>query len=406
MAENVVNTNNSMKPVYWLAVGMFAIGTESFMIVPLLPRMSADLSVSLVEVGMLVTVFTLTLALSSPILTTLLGNLNRRKLLIIALAAFDVANGFAWASSNYWQLLTARILLALSAGLYTPNANALAGSIVPPAQRGRAISIVNTGLTFAVAFGLPLGSLIGQTFGWRMTFLGVGLISLLAIIGLLVGIHSKAGDHMKVASLGDRLQVAGQPNILIALLITLMWAAGAYVLWTYFAPYLTQTIGAGGQEISAVVFLWGISAATGVILGGHLSDRFGHRAVMVPLLSLLLLTLLTFSGSALFLTQREAIVPVGISVFLWGIAGWGFYPAQLSRLVGLAGHAHAPVALSLNTSSMYLGFSIGASVGSLVMLHGSVADLGWPGAIFEVVALLLLLSATRGETRSMIVQNP
>ncbi|WP_341487600.1 MFS transporter [Pararhizobium sp. A13] len=396
--------SGSFKPIYFLALGTFAIGTEGFMIVPLLPKMSADLSVPIAAVGSLVTIFTLTLAISSPILTTLTGSLNRRKLLIWSMLAFAAANLVAWASRDYWGIMVARILLALAAGLYTPNANALAGAIVSPEKRGRALSIVNGGITLAIALGLPLGSLIGDAFGWRMTFLGVGLLSLIAVAGLVFGLHKGVGDHMKVASFGERVAVAGNPQILVALLVTFIWAAGAYTAWTYIAPYLTSTIGASSNGISAIVSVWGLSAAAGVFGGGALNDRVGANAVMAPALTLLAMAFLTLSASAYFLTPGEAIAPVVVAVIVWGLTAWGFFPSQISRLIGIGGHQLAPIVLSLNASFMYAGFAAGAALGSVVISNGSVVNLGWVAAAVEVVALGLLVATTREASRAQSVQ--
>lgn len=395
----------SLRPVIFLALGTFAIGTESFMIAPLLPKMSADLAVPIAAVGSLVTIFTLTLAVSSPILTALTGSLNRRKLLIWSILAFAAGNFVAWSSRDYWGIMIARILLALAAGMYTPNANALAGAIVAPERRGRALSIVNGGMTLAIVLGLPLGSLIGDAFGWRMTFFGVGVMSLIAVSGLMFGLHKGVGDHLKVASLQERLAVIRNPQILLALAVTFLWATGAYTAYTFIAPYLTQTIGASSNVISAVVALWGLSAAAGVFAGGWLSDRVGANATMVPALSLLAMAFLTLSASAFLLTPGEAIVPVAAAVVVWGLMAWGFYPPLILRLIGLAGHQNAPIILSMNASFMYAGFAAGSAVGSIVISRSSVANLGWVAAVFEMLALGLLVATTREAGRKQAVQS-
>jgi len=178
---------HSMARLYWLALGTFAIGTEGFMIAPLLPDLAHDLSVSLVSAGQLVTVFALTYALSSPILTALTGDIDRRRLLIASMLAFAAANFVAWSAHGYPALLAARILLAVAAGLYVPNANALASAIVEPSRRGTALSIVTGGTSVAVALGVPLGALVGDCFGWRVNFAAVGALALIATVGLLSG---------------------------------------------------------------------------------------------------------------------------------------------------------------------------------------------------------------------------
>jgi predicted MFS family arabinose efflux permease len=388
-------SSSSMTPIYWMALGTFAIGTEGYMIAPLLPKITADLSVSLSMAGQLVTVFALALALSSPVLTALTGNFNRRWLLILSMVVFTLGNVAAWASTSYSELMGARILLAIAAGLYAPNASALAGALVPPDKRGAALAIVQGGMTIAIVLGLPAGAMIGDRLGWRTTFLGVGALAAMATAGLIFGLHRGVGDHMPAATLNDRIEVARRPAVLLALLVTTAWAAGAYTVWTYIAPYLTATVGLDGPHISGVVFLWGVAAAIGILGGGLLNDRFGSRSVTLPALFLLALAFVTLSLIAGILSQTQALVPVLVTTVVWGLSGWGFYPAHQARLIGIGGHKVAPIVLSLNTSFMFLGFSAGAALGSIVLADGSVADLGWVGASFEIAALLLAFRTSR-----------
>ncbi len=175
-------TPRSMARLYWLALGTFAIGTEGFMIAPLLPDLARDLSVSLASAGQLVTVFALTYALSSPVLTALTGDFDRRRLLIASMLAFAAANFVALSAHSYSGLLAARILLAVAAGLYVPNANALASALVEASHRGTALSIVTGGTSVAVALGVPLGALVGDHFGWRVNFAAVGVLALIRFI--------------------------------------------------------------------------------------------------------------------------------------------------------------------------------------------------------------------------------
>lgn len=401
--SNVPVNSSSTAPIYWMALGTFAIGTESFMIAPLLPKLAADLSVSVSAAGQLVTAFTLALALSSPALTAVTGNFNRRKLLILSMVVFMLGNIVAWASTEYTQVMGARILLALAAGLYSPNASALAGTLVPPEKRGRALAIINGGMTIAIVLGLPLGAMIGDRLGWRTTFLGVGVLAAMATAGLIFGLRRGVGDHMPVTTLRERIEVARRPAVLLALLVTATWAVGAYTVWTYIAPYLTATVGLDGPQISGVAFLWGIAAAIGIFGGGHLNDKIGSRSVMLPALSFLALAFVTLSLSARFLSQTQALLPVLGAVVVWGLTAWGFFPAQQARLIGIGGHKVAPVVLSLNMTFMYAGFSVGAALGSVVLAHGSVANLGWVGAFFEIVALLFAFVTSRSRVTQPIV---
>jgi predicted MFS family arabinose efflux permease len=398
LVRSASTVTNSTTPIYWLALGTFAIGTEGFMIAPLLPGMAADLRVSVWAVGQLVTVFALAYAISSPILTALTGSIDRRKLLMLSMTAFALANVVAWAARDYWWVMGARTLLALAAGLYVPNANALAGALVAPERRGRALAIVNGGTTVAVAFGVPLGAAIGDRLGWRATFASVGVMAALATAGLSFGLHRRVGRVMSVVSLRERFAVAQRPEVLLALLVTTLWATGAYTVYTYIALLVNSATGLKGPGISAVLFLWGVSAAAGVFTGGYLNDRLGSRSVMIPALVALALAFASLSATAALLPPRSAIVPVLGAIVVWGIAAWSFFPSQQARLIEIAGPAVAPIVLSLNASFMFTGFSAGAALGSLTVACSSVAYLGWVGAACEVAALLFLVATTRNST--------
>jgi predicted MFS family arabinose efflux permease len=381
-------------PLYWLALGAFAVGTEGFMIAAILPKIAGDLAVSITTAGQLVTIFSLSYALSSPILTALTGAIDRRGLLIFSMIFFAVANLVAASVPNYWSLAAARVVLAFSAGLYVPNANALAGALVPPERRGRAIAIINGGITVAIALGVPLGAVIGNAVGWRMTFVGVAILSAVAAAGLATGLPRGIGAGMTTATLGERIKVLGQPGVLTTLLTTTLWAIGGYTVYTYIAPVLALTTGLAGGKVGYILFLWGASAGVGLVIGGTLTDKIGANFTVGVALPLTAAALISFSASALWLAPGTALVPVLLAVALWGMAHWGFWPGQQSRLIAIAGLKVASVALSLNASFMYLGFSLGAMLGSFTLLNGSVADLGWVGGS-SILASLALFLATR-----------
>jgi predicted MFS family arabinose efflux permease len=384
----------SMAPLLWLALGTFAVGTEGFMIAPLLPDIASDLSVDVNKAGLLVTVFALAYAISSPILTTLTARAHRQRLLIVCMTGFSVANVIAWSSGTYGGLMTARVLIALAAGLYVPSANALASTIVSPGQRGRALAVINAGTTTALVFGLPIGQMIGARLGWRMTFAGVALLALFATVGLIFGLPRSVGSALPIAAWRERLVVARQPAVLLALLVTTLWATGAYTVYTYFAVYLKVVMGISGTHLSLVFLLWGVCAAVGVFTGGGLNDRLGARRVILPSLAFLGLAFLGLSVAGA-LSQDYAIVLVFLCVVAWGIAAWAFFPVQQARLIGIAGLKAAPIVLSLNASFMFIGFSLGSAIGSVTISVAAPADLGWVGALFEFAALLLVFAGRR-----------
>ncbi|MGY8526010.1 MFS transporter [Paracidovorax citrulli] len=367
--------NGSLVIAAFFALGTFAIGTEGFMIAPLLPRMAEDFGMSISATASLVIAFTLALSISAPVTTVLTGRFNRRDTLIAAMAAFTVANLIAALSTGFATLIASRLLMAVAAGLYVPNANALAGAAVAPNRRGRALAIVSGGMTIAIALGLPLGSVIGQAFGWRATFLTVTAMGAVAILGIALGVDRQAGAEMRVASIGERLTVVTQRDIRGLLAVTLLWSIAAYCAYPYIAPYLASVLGFGDRGVGATVSLWGVFAALGVMTGGTLNDRFGSpRVVRVSLL--LLAGSFWMLAVCAFLAPGAALLPVLAAIAIWGFSVWSFFPAQMARLIGAGSPQQASVSLSLNTSTMYLGFSIGSAIGAGILGTGALWAIG------------------------------
>lgn len=378
----------SLLPPAFLALGTFAIGTEGFMIAPLLPTIADDLGMSLSATATLVVVFTLVLAVSSPISTVLTASLRRRDTLLLAMAIFTAGNLIAALSSSFATLMLARVMMAVAAGLYIPGANSLAGIIVPASKRGRALAIVSGGMTIAIALGLPLGAIVGHAFGWQTTFLAVAVMGLVAIAGIGLGVRSDAGLGIAVASLKQRLGVVRRPAILRLLAVSLFWAIGAFTAYPYIAPYLKAVLDFGANGISATVSMWGLAAAIGVTVGGTLNDRFGSNRVVLSSLIALSISFAALAVATL-LAPAEALVVALLAIAAWGFSVWSLFPAQMARLIAAGPVSEASVALALNTSTMYLGFSIGSAIGAGIIGIGAVWAIGAMAALAELVAMML-----------------
>jgi predicted MFS family arabinose efflux permease len=379
--------------LYTLALGTFAVGTEGFMIAAILPSIAGSLKISIQAAGQLVTIFALTYAVSSPLLTALTAGWPRRRLLILSLAGFVVANLLAAAAQGFWSLAAARVLLAFTAGLYVPNANAVASALAPAAYRGRALAIVNGGITTAVALGVPAGALVGAHFGWRATFLGVAALSSVGVLILAMRLPREIPAGAP-ASVKARMAVIATPGVFPTLATTTLWATAAYTVYTYVTPFLGAAADLTSEGAGLVLMLLGVCAIGGVTLGGYANDRFGTRRAQAVALPVSALSFAGLSGAALFWAPH-ALIPILVLMALWGLSAWGFFPPQQARLVGIAGPAHTAVALSLNASFMYLGFSLGAILGSVVILLTSVVWIGVAGAMSMVCAITLSAFAWR-----------
>jgi predicted MFS family arabinose efflux permease len=373
--------------VFWLAVAAFAIGTESFVIAGLLPVIAADMQISVAATGQLVTVYALAYAVGSPILAVTLNNLDRRNVLILALCCFIAGNLLAVAAATFVMLMVSRMLMALGAGLCMPTAIGVAVAIAPPERRGRAVALVTSGITVATVVGVPLGSLIGNAFGWRATFGLVAVLGAVALAGLLFGLPR--GLPRTTATLGQRLAVARHGAVLYALATTTLWAIGGFTVFTYLSVPL-RGLGFNASDISFALLIFGSGAAIGNMLGGILADRIGSVPTATLGLAGMAMALILQSIVLKFATLEQARYILLLLLFCWGIAGWTFYPAQVASIMRIDPQASI-IALSLNASAMYLGFAIGGATGGIVLSVWGPSDLGWIGGCSVAAALAVLL---------------
>ena len=375
--------------LFWLTLGAFAIGAEGFVISTLLPSISADTGVTLVQGGYLVLAFALAYALGGPVLASITGHRDRRNVLSASMLVFALGNVIAGLAHSYDQLLVARVLMALAAGLYAATAQATAVAISEPHHRARAISVIVGGTTVAVAFGAPLGALIAGHWGWRGTFWtisAVGLASAAAIFSMV-----PAGLQGPKLPLQTRLAVVARPGMVPLLLTTLLALTGSFAVFTYIAPLATGVVGVSTSLLPAVLLAFGIGAAIGNYAGGQIADRLGATRSATGSLLLLAVVLVSVPLLQHLPPQIEVGGFLGFMV-VWGVLGWSLPPAQASRVIKLAPDV-APLALSLNASALYLGVALGSVVGGEVISHAPPVDLGWVGALFALAAFGLVTLA-------------
>jgi multidrug resistance protein len=385
---------NTMNPrLFLLALGTFAASTEAFMIAGILQPIARDLNVSVFSAGQFVTVFSLAYAIGSPVLATLTGRWERRKLLSIAMLIFAIGNLLCGLSHDYATFMVGRVIASVGAAMFVPAASTTASALVKPEQRGRALAIVIGGQTVALATGVPFGSWMAQAFHWQASFWLVSLIAFAA--GLLIRFLFPVVTPQAVPSLQERVKVAAQPKIGYALLITLLWSFGAFTFYTYVSNVFIH-LGASERTLTLVLLIWGIASFFGSSLGGYASDRIGAGRTLSMVLtgSLMMLTGLSVLSSIPHFGGTIGIATAIMAVY--GLNVWAFMPAQQSRLVMLGGPA-AGIVISLNASAIYLGSAGGAFTGGLLVNHSLVPILGFVGALGMLLAILAYLKSRTRE---------
>lgn len=374
----------------WLALGTFAIGVEGFVIATLLPGIAADNGVSISQAGYLVFGYAIAYAIGAPVLSAMTGRFDRRALLSVTAVVFGFGALLAALAQGYGMLLAARVVIAACAGLYAATAQATAVTLAPVERRARAVSVVVAGTTMAVALGAPIGAFISGGFGWRGTYFAISAVGFLTAIAIWFMLP--AGIKGDRRSLSERLAVLAVPGIVPALLTILLYMAGPFAAFVYLGPLTTKLMGLDGSLLPFVMLAFGVGAAIGNTLGGQLSDRVGANRTLVIAMVANVVALVLLSGIPAL--PRPVVGPVYFGfMFVWGVAGWMFPPAQVSRIVSLAPNS-APLALSLNASCLYLGTALGAVVGGQVIEHLELNELGLIAAGFPLLALIVF-AATR-----------
>lgn len=376
--------------IYMLAVVSFLVGTSEFIIAGILDKVAADIGVPVSAAGQLITVFSLAYAFGTPILMAATARLERRKLLLYSLGVFVVGNGMAVVLPGFEFLIVSRIILALSTGVFVVTALTVASKLAPPERQGRAIATLVMGFSTALIVGVPLGRVVASVYDWKMTFAGIGVLGILAILAVSWTIPQTDGEEP--VPLRKQLALMKEPRIAVALLVTFFWISGYSIAYTYISPFLLTVTGMSEQGVSAGLFAFGIASLIGSKLGGYGTDKWGvPRTLIGGMLlhaaSLILLSLAAHSSAAVF--------PL---LMLWAFSAWSSGPTQQYYLMTLAPEASG-IMLSLNSSVLQLAMAAGAGIGGVVVQQASLTSISWIGAAGVVVAAVTAATSL-GITRS------
>lgn len=367
------------RPLLTLTAGMFALGTDTFVIAGILDQVASSLGATVAGTAQMVTLYALSYAILSPVIAATTANWPRRRLLLSGLAIFTLGNLLTATGTSLALVLASRVIAGMGAAMYSPTATAVAASLVPPAQRGRALSIVVAGLSGATALGAPLGTALGGLAGWRATMAFVTLIGALA--ALLIWRFMPAVASPPATTLRQRLAPLRDGRVVPVLLTTLIAYAGFFCVYTYIGPVFARATGGHANGLALLLLIWGVAATVGNLVAGALSDHYGSRFTINAALAVAALNFLALPWTA------ASFAMATVAIIVWGLCGWGLLVPQQHRLIGLS-PAAAPVLLGLNAAAMYIGISAAALAGGAVMTWVGPGGIGYAGALLVAAGLV------------------
>ena len=338
-----------------LALGMFALGTDTFVVAGVLPQIARAFDVDIGIAGQLTTLYAIAYALLAPTVAALAANVPRKQLMLAGLAVFVLANLATALAPTFTVALVSRAFAGLGAAMYAPTATGTGAAIVAPDRRGQALAIIVAGLTAATALGSPMGTVIGGLGDWRWTMYFVSTLGMAAAVG--IALLLKDLPLPAKVGLGARLAPLQDARVGWTLLTTFLGLAGNFLVYIYFSVVFDRVL------VNAIVFggllvLWGSGGTVTNLVLSRVLDKVGSRRVVLAMLLVLIadMALIPWASGALW----SAVLVVAV----WGLAGWGIIGPQQYRLVNI-GPAIAPILLGLNTAATYLGTTAAGIVGAV-----------------------------------------
>jgi len=371
-----------MPPIlYFFALCNLVIGSGAFVLGGILQPVSVSLGISLAAAGQAMTAYAVATAILAPVLIILTVKWPRKRVIQLALALFTGGCVVSALAPNFSTLLLGRALMGGGA-MFTAAAAALTVSMVPPALRGRALSITFLGMSISYAVGVPLGAWIGFEYGWRVPVWLSAAASLCALLSVGWLVPANLASHGS-SFVGFR-SVAANPAVLRVWLRTLLYFIAVFSVFAYIGPVLQALNPMSSGGLSLMLAAFGLSGVVGSLVGGWANDRFGSLRTLVGQLTAMI------SMMALLPLTKGHIPLTVIALVVWGIAGFGMMTPQQSRLASLS-PTQAPLLLSLNGSMLYLGTALGSMMSGALLDTLGLAQLAWVGVPFALLALLTLV---------------
>jgi DHA1 family inner membrane transport protein len=351
-------------PLLALASASFGIGTTEFVIMGLLPDVARDLHVTIPHAGLLVTGYALGVVVGAPIVAMLTMRLPRKPTLLAMIATFVLGNLLCAIAPNYPLLMAARIVTAFCHGAYFGIGAVVAADLVAPNRRASAIALMFAGLTVANVLGVPLGTALGQAEGWRAAFWAVVAIGIMSFAAVARWLPSRIA--MKTGDLRREVRVLRDPQVALAMLMSVLASASLFTVFTYITPILEHVTNLPPKRVTFVLLLFGVALTVGNVLGGKLADWKLMPSVLGTFVGAIAIL------AAFTVTSGDAIAAIS-SVFVWGVVAFALVPLLQMRVVDTASAA-PNLASTLNQGAFNLGNATGAWLGGAVLSAGAGYD--------------------------------
>jgi predicted MFS family arabinose efflux permease len=375
-----------MGSVKWaLMFGNFVIGCGVMSVAGTLNDIAHSLQVSVALAGQLITIAAAMMAFGAPLLAGWVAGFDRRRLLALALLWYGAGHAISALMPSYAALWPVRAITMLAAAVFTPQAAAAIGFMATPQERGRAITFIFLGWSVASVLGLPMSAWLGETFGWGVAFHAVAALALIAA----VWVYSVMPDGVRPAALSLRAwkDVLTNPVLMAMVMVTALFGAGQFTLFSYFTPFYKLRLGASAEQITLLLMWFGAFGLVGNLVLTRVVDRVGPNTAVTVAMALI-------AASLALWPLGVGLISMGLVLVPWALGCFSSNSAQQARL-GQAAPALAPALMALNTSAIYVGQAAGAASGGWLITRTGYTVLNWAGLAWLAAAIAVSAWAGR-----------